>query len=564
MPALQLLGTLLLLASTTGQTGARPSNATSAEPPGPLPALLAHLRRLTGALTGGGGTAGAGTNSTRTSPASGTGAAARAPPPAELCHGYYDVMGQYDATFNCSTGSYRFCCGTCHYRFCCEHRHMRLAQASCSNYDTPRWATTPPPLAGGAGGVGGAGGGLGPGQAGWLEGGRAGGAGVRGGEGPGGSTAYVVCGVISFALAVGVGAKVAFSKASRAPRAHREINVPRALVDILRHQAGPGTRPDRARSSSLTPGVGVPDSMAPRTPKSLYNTMKPSNLDNLHHNYLHLNVNSPKHHTTTLDWRAAPPPSPSLHYSTLSCSRSFHNLSHLPPSYEAAMKSELNRYSSLKRLAEKDLDEAYLKRWHLGEMPRGTLPLHTLQRPGTGGGYRMDGWGGHEELGLAPAPNPRRVMSQEHLLGDGGRSRYEFTLPRARLVSQEHLLLSSPEALRQSREHLLSPPRSPALPPEPSSRAGLAASHSNLLLGPGGPPTPLHGLPPTPSLHAHHHHGMHSSPQPAWMADAGGGGGTLARRPPFQRQGTLEQLQFIPGHHLPQHLRTASKNEVTV
>ncbi|GAB5581525.1 protein shisa-7 [Prionailurus iriomotensis] len=565
MPSLLLLGTLLLLASTARQAGARPSNATSAEPPGPLPALLAHLRRLTGALTGGGGAAGPGANGTRTSAASGTGAAARAPPPAELCHGYYDVMGQYDATFNCSTGSYRFCCGTCHYRFCCEHRHMRLAQASCSNYDTPRWATTPPPLAGGVGGAGGAGGGPGPGQAGWLEGGRAGGAGGRGGEGPGGSTAYVVCGVISFALAVGVGAKVAFSKASRAPRAHREINVPRALVDILRHQAGPGTRPDRARSSSLTPGVGGPDSMPPRTPKTLYNTVKPSNLDNLHHNYLHLNVNSPKHHAATMDWRAAPPPSPSLHYSTLSCSRSFHNLSHLPPSYEAAVKSELNRYSSLKRLAEKDLDEAYLKRRHLGEMPRGTLPLHTLRRPGTGGGYRMDAWGGPEELGLAPAPNPRRVMSQEHLLGDAGRARYEFTLPRARLVSQEHLLLSSPEALRQSREHLLSPPRSPALPPEPAARAGLAASHSNLLLGPGGPPTPLHGLPPPPGLPPHHHHhGLHGSPQPAWLSDTGGGGGTLARRPPFQRQGTLEQLQFIPGHHLPQHLRTASKNEVTV
>ena len=52
------------------------------------------------------------------------------------------------------------------------------------------------------------------------------------------------------------------------------------------------------------------------------------------------------------DWRAIPPPSPSLRYSTLSCSRSFHNLSHLPPSYEAAVKSELNRYSSLKRLGE--------------------------------------------------------------------------------------------------------------------------------------------------------------------------------------------------------------------
>ncbi|XP_011852411.1 PREDICTED: protein shisa-7 [Mandrillus leucophaeus] len=177
-------------------------------------------------------------------------------------------------------------------------------------------------------------------------------------------TAYVVCGVISFALAVGVGAKVAFSKASRAPRAHREINVPRALVDILRHQAGPGTRPDRARSSSLTPGIGGPDSMPPRTPKNLYNTVK----------------------TPNLDWRALPPPSPSLHYSTLSCSRSFHNLSHLPPSYEAAVKSELNRYSSLKRLAEKDLDEAYLKRRPV-ELPRGTLrdpptQAHTRQGPG--------------------------------------------------------------------------------------------------------------------------------------------------------------------------------------
>ena len=52
--------------------------------------------------------------------------------------------------------------------------------------------------------------------------------------------------------------------------------------------------------------------------------------------------------------------------------------------------------------AEKDLDEAYLKRRHLAEVPRGTLPLHALRRPGTGGGYRMDGWGGPEELGLAP------------------------------------------------------------------------------------------------------------------------------------------------------------------
>ncbi|KAM9038553.1 protein shisa-7 isoform 2-T2 [Sarcophilus harrisii] len=339
----------------------------------------------------------------------------------------------------------------------------------------------------------------------------------------------------------------------------------RALVDILRHQAGPTTRPDRARSSSLTPGLGGPDSIPPRPPKNLYNPVKASNHDTLHHNYIHLNVNSPKHHAATLDWRAQPPPSPALHYSTLSCSRSFHNLSHLPPSYEAAVKSELSRYSSLKRLAEKDLDDAYMKRRHMAELPRGTLPLHAMRRPGTGGGGyggAGEGWGSPEEP--APMPNPRRVMSQEHLLSDSGRAHYEFTLPRARLVSQERLLLSSPEAL-QSQERLLSPPRSPAPPPDPP-RGGLAASHTNLLLGPG-PPTPLHGLPPP--LHAHHaHHAHHLRLSPAaWGGlgpEAGGGGGTLARRPPFQHQGGLETLQFIPGHHHPQHLRTASKNEVTV
>lgn len=53
----------------------------------------------------------------------------------------------------------------------------------------------------------------------------------------------------------------------------------RALVDILRHhQAGPGAWPDPARSSSLTPGVGDPDSMPRRMPKNPYNTVKPFNL----------------------------------------------------------------------------------------------------------------------------------------------------------------------------------------------------------------------------------------------------------------------------------------------
>uniref|UniRef100_A0A8C5GTE6 Shisa N-terminal domain-containing protein n=1 Tax=Gouania willdenowi TaxID=441366 RepID=A0A8C5GTE6_GOUWI len=54
--------------------------------------------------------------------------------------GYYDVMGHFDNTFNCSQGSYIYCCGTCHYRFCCEHQRNRLDQEACNNYNSPVWA----------------------------------------------------------------------------------------------------------------------------------------------------------------------------------------------------------------------------------------------------------------------------------------------------------------------------------------------------------------------------------------------------------------------------------------
>lgn len=36
----------------------------------------------------------------------------------------------------------------------------------------------------------------------------------------------------------------------------------------------------------------------------------------------------------------------------LTFSHSFHNLAQLPPTYEAVMKPDINRYSSLKRLGE--------------------------------------------------------------------------------------------------------------------------------------------------------------------------------------------------------------------
>ncbi|XP_064359681.1 protein shisa-7 [Dromaius novaehollandiae] len=321
-------------------------------------------------------------------------------PGAELCQGYYDVMGQYDAAFNCSTGAFRFCCGTCHYRFCCEHRARRLEQARCTNVETPRWAATPAPASPGPPGPG---------------------AGARPAPARPGSTVYVVCGVVTFALAAGVALRVAFGKASRRPRA-RDINVPRALVDILRHQAGGSERPERRSSAAL--GPGPPDNGPARPPKGLYGPAKACKgpHENLH-NYLHLDVGSPEHHAATLDWRVPPGP----RAGGLSCSRSFHNLSLLPPSYESAVRAELARYASLKRLAEQE------QAW---EAPRGTLPL-----PGGRAG---------------PGGPPRRVASQELLLAAAGGG----TVPRARGAAR-------PPRPRPAAPRPAPPPRAAWRPPAP-------------------------------------------------------------------------------------------------
>lgn len=147
-----------------------------------LPVFLAHLKRLTSS------------NAT-------TNAVTIKARPSDTCQGYYDVMGQFDAAFNCTTEGYRYCCGTCHYRFCCGDRSRRLEQGRCP--ESPPWL--PSTVIGTP-----------------TEGPK----GPNGGKQQSSSTVYVVCGVISFTLAVGVGIKFFFSKASR--RQHgRELNVPR-------------------------------------------------------------------------------------------------------------------------------------------------------------------------------------------------------------------------------------------------------------------------------------------------------------------------------------------------
>ncbi|CAL1583643.1 unnamed protein product [Knipowitschia caucasica] len=210
------------------------------------------------------------------------GAAQVAPPPRQLvdvdvCRGYYDVMGHFDTTFNCSRGSYIYCCGTCHYRFCCEHQRDRLDQEACNNYISPVWVE------------------------------QQGAATQPTGNSPdpdfetlqqqSSSTAYVIGGVISFTLVVAVGVRIAFSKVARRPR-NRDNNVPRSLVDILRHQSSP-VQPGERNNTLLSSGT-APDG---RTTKNMYTPVLPSK-DNrtgtLPHSFPQQGAPSSPKHTATI------------------------------------------------------------------------------------------------------------------------------------------------------------------------------------------------------------------------------------------------------------------------
>lgn len=535
------------------------------------------------------------------------GAAQVAPPPRKLvdvdvCRGYYDVMGQFDTTFNCSKGSYIYCCGTCHYRFCCEHQRSRLDQESCNNYISPVWAepqdaVTPSP-----------------------------------GNKPdpdfetlqqqNSSTAYVIGGVISFTLVLAVGVRIAFSKMARRPR-NRDINMPRSLVDILRHQSSPVQPGERNNAALLT--ATAADG---RTAKGLYTPVLQSK-DNRKRG-ARLNNSSQLSSGSALlsgSGKGGGGGGGVRHDGHPSFSHSFHNLAQLPPSYETAMKPEINRYSSLKRL-EKELDEysnyyGSKRRSHnappsfhssqhhlpwggdytLGSS-RGTLPLHgsrpRLHMPAsTPNPYPLPAQTQYAASGFAPFDRPpRRVRSQDQLLGEGG------TLTRLS-KNQQHQYYkammgpgrgSNPQALRRSHERLLvSPDRLEdrlmmgLMGGGGSGGGGGAGDRGDRMMVPTMGRLSHHqkaqsqqNICVTPSMDRHHMIKMNSHPTPGhdydhgtmsgggmhagWDPHGGGGGHPNARRMAFasKRQNTIEQLHFIPGGGGVQELRTGSKNEVTV
>ncbi|KAM4692625.1 protein shisa-6 [Rhinophrynus dorsalis] len=226
----------------------------------------------------------------------------------------------------------------------------------------------------------------------------------------------------------------------------------------------------------------------------------------------------------------------------LSFSRSFQNLSHLPPSYESAVKTNPSKYSSLKRLTDKEADDYYMRRRHLPDLAaRGTLPLNVIKMTQDQPNYR--------ERPRRPvrAMSQDRVLSPERTMAEEG-----YGLPYDRILSDEQLL--SAERLH-SQDPLLSPDKAMTLKRSDFQEKSLsrAISQTDVFVS-------------TPILDRYRMTKMHSHPSASNnLYNTLGVNQTAAKRQAFasRRHNTVEQLHYIPGHHQQQY-RTASKTEVTV
>ncbi|XP_055085539.1 protein shisa-6 isoform X5 [Periophthalmus magnuspinnatus] len=449
----------------------------------------------------------------------------RTTPPApvsthDTCLGYYDVSGQYDKMFECNNTDHRYCCGTCFLRFCCEYKKDRLNQKACDNYQSPKWVQTAAPSPVPTGDT------------------------YDPSMDPTNTAVYITCGIIAFIIVLGVSVKVAYDKATEPPQ---EMNIHRALADILRQQGPiPISQYDCENFAAMN---GSPKDNTPvRT--------------------------SSKNHYTPVHSKKKTPEKPRLdgiltsqtEPFDLSFSRSFQSLSHLPPSYEAAMAADLSRFSSLKKLSDKDVDEYYTRKRHLPDLAaRGTLPLHVLKMS--------------QEL-VRTQQRPRRVqraMSQDRVLTPQTAPQQDYSMSPngmspygGRILSDEQLL--SAERLR-SQERLISGGGFRGS----DKSISRAISHTDVF------------MPTTPIMDRYKMAKMHSHPSASNNGSGGGGLGggsggtghsntlamnqTASKRQAFasRRTHTVEQLHYVPQqqHHQQQqaqsqHYRTGSKTEVTV
>ncbi|XP_041851309.1 protein shisa-6 isoform X1 [Melanotaenia boesemani] len=508
----------------------------------------------------------------------------------DTCMGYYDVSGQYDKEFACNNTDHRFCCGSCFLRFCCADRGKRLEQKSCTNYNTPDWIKTQPPSPAPTGDT------YDP----ELD--------------QTNTTVYITCGVIALIIAIGISAKVAYDKATKPPQ---EMNVHRALADILRQQ-GP-VPVSQYEHENIAAIDGSPKDETPvRTLKNHYTPVHtkasnhghygkenlrsggqdmhnfissgfvtlgrghlkaqqsidesgqmswqgdldiPMSYGNHHHDYQHSHLDltalTPKLAHREMRYERPQRMNNILTSATepydLSLSRSFQNLSHLPPSYELALKPDLSKYS-LHRLSDKDIDDYYPRKHHHPDFG-GRGPTHMVKLNAEPQQHQQ-----HQQR-----QRPRRVqraMSQDHVLspprtprrGDYGLSSYGAMAAAAYGSSRN---LSNEQLLSADRLHSQDPLLSPAMRRDKFREKAMARamSHADML------------LPTTPVMDRHKMTKMHS--QPSASTDSYNTlmvnhHASTSKRQAFasRRTHTVDHLQYIPGHH--HTYRTASKNEVTV
>ncbi|XP_040314942.1 protein shisa-9 isoform X4 [Herpailurus yagouaroundi] len=223
----------------------------------------------------------------------------RAPTP-DFCRGYFDVMGQWDPPFNCSSGDFIFCCGTCGFRFCCTFKKRRLNQSTCTNYDTPLWLNTGKPPA-------------------------------RKDDPLHDPTkdktnliVYIICGVVAVMVLVGIFTKLGLEKAHRPQREHMS----RALADVMRPQGHCNTDP-MERDLNIVVHVQHYENMDTRTP-----------INNLH----------------ATQMNNAVPTSPLLQQ--MGHPHSYPSLGQISNPYEQQPPGkELNKYASLKAVGERKLTQ---------------------------------------------------------------------------------------------------------------------------------------------------------------------------------------------------------------
>uniref|UniRef100_A0A672NM17 Shisa family member 6 n=1 Tax=Sinocyclocheilus grahami TaxID=75366 RepID=A0A672NM17_SINGR len=427
----------------------------------------------------------------------------------DTCLGYYDVSGQFDKEFSCNNTDHRYCCGSCFLRFCCPVKAKRVDQRVCTNYNTPDWIKTQPPSPAPTGDT------------------------YDPALDQTNTTVYITCGVITLIIILGISAKVAYDKATRPPQ---EMNVHRALADILRQQ-GPIPISQYEHENVAAIDTSPKENTPVRTSKNHYTPVRDAPIL--------VSVSGPILSSCT---RTQKPRMNNILTSQtepydLSFSRSFQNLTHLPPSYEMAMKFTVNSTALFSSSGDKD-DEYYIRKHHLPDLTHrgGNLQTHMIK------------------LSVDPPAQrqkPKRVqraMSQDHVLsgGAGGLSPYH-----GRILSEEQLL-SADRLL--SQDPLLSPDKMLSLRRSNFREKAMsrALSHTDMF------------VPTTPVMDRHYKMmKMHSHPSSSNnesyntltvnSAQVGNKRQAFANR----RMHTVDHLQYIPGHHHHQY-RTASKTEVTV